>query len=176
MRVTICAIAFALTCIGAPSQADPKTDADYIVSQTVTRTLFEGALAAQRPLIIGAIQNDLRSKGVTLPDPDRFFDLFIDEFIDEFTQEMQAQTASVYLATFSGQQLADIADFYKTEAGQALIEVTPALMIEGARMGQIAGEKAGANAGRRLAARIESEGLVVVDDPSLLGPLLDALK
>lgn len=113
------------------AQADPKDDAEYIVGQTVTRAMFQGAISAQRPLIVGALENELRSAGLTLPDPDRFFDLFMAEFMEEFLVAMQEQTASLYLENFSEQQLADIADFYRTDSGQALISATPVLMIEG---------------------------------------------
>lgn len=176
MRAIAIGCVAAFTSFTSPLLADPQADADYIVSQTATRAMFEGAISAQRSVIIGAIQNDFRSQGITLPDPERFFDLLMSEFIDEFTQVMQAQTASIYLTNFSEGQLAEIADFYKTESGQALLAATPTLMMEGARMGQAAGEQAGANAGKRLAARIEEEGLIVVEDPGMLSRILNALQ
>lgn len=176
MKPIILACAIALSCLCAPAQAGPKDDAKYIVSQVVTREIFEGALLAQKPILIGAIQNELRAKKITLLNPDRFFDLLMEEFLDEFIRSMQDQSASIYLESFSEQQLADIAEFLKTESGQAYISATPTLMAKGAEMGQRAGRKAGANAGKRLAARIKSEGLIVVDDHSLLSRLLDALK
>ena len=170
------AFMFVFSCFGSQAFADAQADADYIVSQTVTREMFAGALNAQRPLITGAMQNNLRAKGIQLPDPDRFFDFLMSEFLDEFTETMQGQTSSIYLDNFSEKQLQDIADFFRTDSGQAFIAATPKLMLEGARMGQIAGQAAGANAGKRLAARIKEEGLIVVDDPGLLSRLLDALR
>lgn len=142
----------------------------------MTRTIFKGAILAQKPLLIGAIQNKLRAKKITLSNPDRFFELFMEEFLGEFTQSMQDQSASIYLENFSEQQLADIAEFFKTETGQAYISATPTLMIKGAEMGRRAGRRAGANTFKRLAARIKSEGLIVVEDPSLLDRLLNALR
>jgi len=176
VKYLLCTWAIALTFLSAPAQADPHADAKYIVSQTTTRAIFDGAIVAQRPLIIGALQNNLRAKGITLPDPDRFFDLLMEEFMDEFTQSMQDQSASIYLEHFSEQELADIADFYKTNSGQAFLSAAPTLMIAAAQMGQRASRSAGMNAGKRLAARIEAEGLIVVDDPSLLPRLLDSLR
>ncbi|GLQ16179.1 DUF2059 domain-containing protein [Maritalea porphyrae] len=175
MRDILIAATLVLGVFSTPVMADQKS-ADYIVSQTVTREMFEGAIAAQRSLILSAIQHDLKQKNVTLPNPDRFFDLLMEEFLDEFTESMQAQSAQVFLDAFTSEQLVEIASFFATDAGQAYIAATPTLMMEGARMGQIAGQKAGANAGKRLANRIEDEGLIVVDDPGLLERLLDALK
>lgn len=160
----------------APLHADPQSDADYIVSQTVTKEIFEGALSAQRPLIIGAMENNLRAQNITLTDPERFFDLVMSEFIDEFTDAMQEQSADIYLRNFSADDLAEIAAFMKTDAGQAFTQATPVLMMEGARLGQIAGQRAGQNAGRRVADVIEAEGLIVVEDASVLDRLLDTLR
>lgn len=166
----------ALAFLAVPLHADRQANADYIVSQVITRTIFEGAIVAQRPVIIGAIQNELREKGITLPEPDRFFDLFMVEFLDEFTESMQAQSAAIYLDNFSEQELTDIAIFFKTASGQAYIAASPVLMLEGARMGQRAGERAGRNAAKRLAERIERENLIVFDDPGVLQRLLNILK
>lgn len=176
MRPILCACVIALACLSTPTRADPRSDAEYIVNQTVTRALFEGVFAATRPMMIAAIQHNFREKGISLPDPDRFFDLLMAEFMDEFVQSMRAQTAQIYLETFSEQEIAGIATFYRSEAGQALIKATPTLMMAGAKMGREAGQRAGENAGKRLAARIRAEGLIQVDDPGLLSKLLDALR
>lgn len=170
------ATALSIALLGTGAQADPQADADYIVSQTMTREMFEGAIAAQRSLIISAIQNDLRAQGINLPDPDRFFDLFLEEFIAEFTDSMRDQSASIYLDRFSAEELADIAGFYRTPAGQALVAATPDLMMAGAEMGQQAGMQAGMNAAGRLADRIEAEGLIEIEDPGMMDRLLDALR
>lgn len=46
MKNTVCACVVALICLSPSVRADPKADADYISSQTVTRTMFEGALVS----------------------------------------------------------------------------------------------------------------------------------
>lgn len=176
MKNLLGALFITLSCLSSPANADPKADAEYIVSVTVTREVFEGALIAQRPMLISALQHDLQSNGITLPDPDKFFDLFVNEFIEEFTNEMRAQSAPIYLNNFSEEQLADITAFLKTDSGKAYVAMTPVLMQEGARLGAIAGQQAGQNAGKRLAERIEKEGLIVVEDKSLMSRLLDVLK
>jgi len=176
MRNATFAFIFAFSCLSSQTHADAQADADYIVSQTVTREMFEVALNVQRPLIIGALQNSLQAKGIRLPDPDKFFDLFMSEFLEEFTRSMREQSSAIYLNNFSEKQLQDIADFLRTDTGQAFVSANPKLMLEGARMGQTAGQAASLNAAKRLADRIEAEDLFVVDDPSLLSRLLDALR
>ena len=123
----------------SPAFADPQEDADFIVSRTITRTMFEGTLEVQRHLILSALQNDLSEKGIVLSSPERFLDIFMEEFIEEFTLSMQAQTGDIFLNRFSPSELNAIADFYRTPAGQALINASPDLMKAGAKLGQKAG-------------------------------------
>ena len=158
------------------AQADPQTDADYIVSQQVTKEMFEGALSAQRPILVSAITNDLSQQGINLPDPDRFFDIFVEEFIDEFTESMQSQSAALYMDAYTADELSGIAAFLKTDAGQAMTRKAPQLMMAGAQLGERAGMQAGQNASARVAARLEAEGLDLFEDPSLMQQLLDALR
>lgn len=157
--------------------ADPQSDADYIVSQQLTKEMFEGALMAQRPWLISAIDNDLKQKGIVLPDPDRFFDIFVEEFIDEFTETMQAQAAPLYLEAYTPEELSGLAAFLKTDAGQAMLRKAPQLMQAGAQLGEQAGIIAGQNASGRVAQRLEDENInFYADDPSLMLRLLDALR
>lgn len=103
-------------------------------------------------------------------------ELFIVEFIGEFTASMQAQTGDIYLDIFSDDEIHEIANFYRTPAGQAMINATPDIMMAGAELGARAGRQAGMNAGARLADTIETEGLVLIEDPSLMQKLLESLR
>lgn len=159
-----------------PAWADPQADADYIVSQALTKDIFEGAIQSQRSLILSAIQHDLIQSGVSLPDPNRFFDIFIEEFIDEFTLSMRQQSAPIYLDAFTAEELSEIAAFYRTEAGQALLRQTPQLMAAGTALGQQAGLQAGQNASGRVIARLEREDINFFDDRGMMDRFIDALR
>jgi len=167
------AITFALA-LSLPVSADPQTDAEFIAGQTTTRAIFEGVIAAQRQVLISAIENDLRQRGIDLPDPERFFDVFLDVWIDEFTHSMQGQTADIYLQVFDEKELAGIAAFMRTPSGAAFVAASPELMMEGARLGERAGIEAAMRVGPVLADRLESEELV--EDRTLLRRLQDALR
>ncbi len=160
----------------SPLYASPEDDVNYIVDQTVTRTLFEGSLQALRPVLISAIKNDLNSKGIEISDASSFLDIFVDEFIDEFTDIMKQETVGIYRELFSDSELADLAAFYKTETGQKLILQTPLLMQAGAKSGEVAGMKAGRNAKERVAQRLESEGIMIEKNKSLTKKIIDALR
>lgn len=158
-----------------PAQAGPQEDIDYIVEQTVTRDLFEAALHTQRGMIISATQAQLAAKDVTISDPEQFFDIFVDEWIEAFTDSMRAQTGTLYRDLFSDQELADIAEFYATPSGQAMIRQTPQLMKDAGALGQRAGIAAMETVGPRLARRLKAEG-VEIGTQSQMQKLLDALK
>lgn len=156
--------------------ASPKEDVDYIVDQTVTRTLYEATIKTLRPVLTSAIKNDFREMGITLKNPEKFFDIFVDEFIDEFTEIMRKETGKVYLKIFTEKELSDLATFYKTESGQSLIQKTPVLIAAGSELGKIAGTTAGANARSRVAKKIGEDGMIFNDDKSLTQRLIDALR
>lgn len=172
---TLC-LAMLTSLVVSMAHAGPREDAEYIVSQTVTRTLFEAALAAQRPLIIPAMQQNLANKGIVFSDIEGFADIFMEEFIDEFTEIMQRDTVALQLEMFSADELRDIAAFYKTPSGQALIANTGPLMQAGAQMGQVAGMEAGQNANGRIAKRLEEEGITLQNDSGFTKRLIDTLR
>lgn len=153
------------------ANADAQSDADYIASVTATRANFEGALMAQRPMLVSAIQHDLSTKGIHLPNPERFFDLFVDVWIDSFTAEMQSVTADIYLDMFTAEELAGLAAFYATDIGQVMLERTPELMMRGAQEGTKVGMIAGMKAGPLMADRIRDENLIEFQSDDLLNAL-----
>lgn len=175
MRNALASAAVTLA-LAVPGWGGPAEDAQSIVEQSLTREIFEGALRAQRPVLVSAVENDLRQQGITISEPARFFDILVEEFIDEFTETMQEETVAIYLDLFTPEELRDIAAFYATPSGQALLRNTPDLMQAGATLGQKAGEAAGRNAGPRVADRLSEEGIVIDDDPGLTRRLIDALR
>ncbi len=158
------------------SLANPKEDANYIVEQTVTRTLFEASIQTLRPVLISAIENDFRENEIILEKPNKFFDIFVDEFIEEFTDIMRKETGKIYLDLFTEKELADIATFYRTDTGQKLIQKTPALMMAASQLGQFAGKKAGINAKSRVAKRLVDKGIIFNEDKGFTQRLIDYFK
>ena len=168
MRLILPAV-FALAATAV--HADAQSDAEYIASVTATRANFEGALMAQRPMLVSAIQHDMSTKGIVLPEPERFFDMFVEVWIDSFTAEMQSVTAEIYLDLFSETELEALAAFYATDAGQAMLEKTPELMMRGAQAGAEVGMIAGLRAGPMMADRIRDENLIEFQSDDLLRAL-----
>ena len=172
---------FALSVVLAaslPSSAafgDALEDANYIVEQTVTESLLLGALTAMQPVLVSSISNELASRGITLSDPDRFFEIFIEEFSAEFLVRMREPLVPLYLKRFSETELKELASFYSSSTGQSLIEKMPLLMQAQAQIGRQAGAIAGGNAGKRVKQRLIDEDIDVMGNKSLMQRLLDAL-
>ncbi|GFE51391.1 hypothetical protein So717_31440 [Roseobacter cerasinus] len=175
MKTFLMTAALALS-LAAPVAADPEKDADYIVAQTVTDELFLGALTAQRPLVRDALTQQFGQRGIVISDMDRFMDIFFAEFVGEFTDTMRGEIRKLYLAEFSPDELSTIAEFYATPAGQSLVERTPELMLTLAQTGQVAGQRAGENAGGRVARRLEDEGISLDMERGTMDALLDFLR
>ena len=76
----------------------------------------------------------------------------------------------------SHDELRDIAAFYQTTSGLALIHNSGTLMQAGAQMGQVAGMEAGQNANGRIAKRLEEEGINLQNDSGFTKRLIDALR
>lgn len=165
--------------IALPSSsfADAQSDATFIVEQTVTQAMFEGALAALRPVLLSAVENDLRNENVTVSDVGAFMDIMMEEFIAEYTVEMQNATIPYYVENFSAKELSDIAAFYASDTGVVLINRTPELMQFGATAGAQAGELAFRDSRDRVRQRLIDENVDVTNgDASMMQRLLEALR
>lgn len=141
--------------------ASPEENAAIIVEQTVNEAVFLGAFDALRPTLSSAVQFELEKMGVTVSDPEAYLDIYIEEMIAEFVDLMRIKTIKFYLSNFSEQELADIAAFYTSHSGQAVIRLTPELMQFGARAGEQTGRIAGAQAFERVKLRLKVEGITI---------------
>lgn len=157
--------------------ADPESDATYIVGQTLTQPIFEGALSALRPVILSATENDLAKTGITVSDIGGYMDIVMAEFMNGYIEIMKAETIPFYLETFTANELRDIAEFYATPSGQSLLARTPAMMQHGAKTGSVAGQQAFLESRSRVRQRLIDENIdVTAGDKSMMRKLLDALK
>lgn len=92
-----------------------------------------------------------------------------------YLEELKAQTAALQREVFTADELAGIAAFYATPAGEALILKTPSLMQRSQQIGEQLGALALREAGFRLAQRIEDEGISFTEDPAMMNRLRDLL-
>jgi len=105
-------ISFIVIALPVLAMADAEDDATYIVEQTVNEQMFAAALTALGPVIVGAIENDLRQQGITVSDMETFSQIIFEEFVGGFTDEMQTVTVQWYVETFTEEELDGIAGFF----------------------------------------------------------------
>ena len=109
--------------------------------------------------------NDLRNQGITVSDMDAVTAITFEILREEFSSLMSAQVTQLYLENFSPLELSDIATFYRSETGQAMLRKTPRLMQEAALMGQSVAAEAANRLGPRIAERLVREGIGVKVEP-----------
>jgi len=156
--------------------AGAREDAHYIVQQTVNKHLYEGAIKALGPTLVGAMETVLRKKGVVVSDVQTFQDLLLAAFLDEFTAKMKIASEKHYLEVFNAEELAGIAAFYRSDAGQALLAQSPELLAFGTQKGREIGRLAGMHAGPTVARQMKERGIVITSNKTMMQRLLDALE
>lgn len=177
MRIKLITTALALGLgLGTSVWADALRDAEYIVSQTVSQDAFANSFTTQVPLVAQAMDAKLASLGVEIVDKQGLGLALYKSMITKYTERMQDETVQFYLSHFTEAHLAEIAAFYRSDAGQAMIGSVPALSAFGATKGQLVGQMIGASLGPDLADLIEADGLVLTADASGTPALLDALR
>lgn len=170
------ALAIALTLIASPLLAGPDEDTAYIVEQTVNAHTYRAAFGPHRTSIIGPVMNSLQTSQIDLADPSAFEELVFEEFLSNFVQGMQVNTRAYYIGAFSPEHLAGIADFYRSDAGQAFLRQSQNLATFNTSKGQQIGQLAGENIKKRVANRLKDDGLIVTTDPTQMENLLHSLR
>lgn len=161
--------------LSTPLAADPVDDARSIITVTLTDESMSGVIAAMGPMISSAMENDFRNNGIVLSDPDTFIDILTEEFMDGYLKAMRAEMVTVYVEEFTADELAGIAAFFASPAGQAMAARSGVLAQRGAEIGRTVGQKAALAVADRIAARLRAEGVTITSDPSMQKKLLDRL-
>ncbi len=125
----------------SPAVADPLQDAESIVEATILPETFEAAFEAIGGLMVGNIQNEVRQSGEEMsPEAAQLFSrLFMTASSHAMVEQMKEPMVEAYVANLSPQTLADYRAFLETPSGAEFIAAQPALMAEGARIGEAIG-------------------------------------
>ena len=161
--------------LAAPAAADPVADAQSIISATITEEAMSGVLTAMGPILVGAMDSEFRKNGIELSDTEVFSRILMEEFMAGYLDAMRGEMVAVYVEEFTPDELAGIAAFYNSPAGQAVAAKTPVLAQRGAAVGAVVGQKAGLAVADRVAARLRDEGVTITVDPAMQGQLLELL-
>jgi len=170
MRKTFLALAV-LPFMVLPAYPDPVEDSNFIASRTVTPEILGATMDLLGPVLAQAIEFQLSQNQIVLTNSEGFVRLIGEEFQGVYLQELRAQTAALQQEIFTDTELAGIAAFYATPAGEALIEKAPALMQRSQQIGEQLGAAALQEAGFRLVKRMEEEGITFTEDPTMMDRL-----
>lgn len=97
--------------------AGPTEDAAYIVEQHLYWNDYDAGAAALQREIFANIEQALGQFGATVIDPERF----IEEMFGGLKEVVRAETIKSYRAAMSDAALAELAEFYRTDLGQATL-------------------------------------------------------
>jgi hypothetical protein len=173
MLSRLIAPAVVLSVIAAPAVAGPAEDASFISEISYSDAVIDTTFETLGPIIRDSIAHQLGTQGISISDPDRYFDIFIEEFRLQFAAKIRRDFVPVLQDSFSDEELADIAAFFRSPTGQRYAAQTPDLMRAGSRIGELAGASAGLEAAPRIAERLGTEGITITDSN---GATLNALK
>ena len=113
-------------------------------------------------LVSTPVLNIVRASNPNISEP------VLTEFKTQFDQELKSELpglmksqAELYAMHFSEAELRKLTEFYRTPLGHKMLAETPAIMKEGAAIGQVWGRQAGRNAMLKVLARMRKNGLKI---------------
>lgn len=162
MRSFVSALAL-ITCqtlVAQPAAADPAADIRFLTDTLYSQATLDATFETLGPLLTAGISSQLQAQGVSVSDPARFVQIFIEEFRGSFLAQMRQEMQPVLRDRFSDADLAGIAEFLRSPAGQKFVAEQPGLMRAGGQIGQRVGTAAGIEAMGRVAERMDGEGIV----------------
>ncbi|KCV81925.1 hypothetical protein ATO10_08768 [Actibacterium atlanticum] len=164
-----------LVATALPATATPQDDARYIVEQTVTEQLFEAAILAQQTYISAAISHQLAQQGIEVSDMPAFMGIIVDEMLASFTAGMKAEMETFYVENFTDKELADLAKFYATPTGQALMAKQPELISHSTAAGAQVGRDVQQGLLPAVAARVNADG-IEIGEPGMTERFLELFQ
>ena len=160
--------------LSSPAVADPRTDAEWIVSQLVTQEMIDVSVSAIQPLFRQALMGDL-SKGeaaqMTPAGREKLIALFLDELRVRFLASMRGEMVRIYMEELRPNELADLKTFLATPSGKVFAGKQPALMQRGSKAGEMAGRSIGPLAAQSIGQRLKDEGTILIPNPTDLAIL-----
>lgn len=100
-----------------------EANARYIMSQHRNDATIEAKFTAMNRNAADKMNKDLQPLGGELIDPMGFMEAWMRAPTDAFLATARDVGTALYLELFTAEQLAEIAKFYRSEAGQAILEV-----------------------------------------------------
>lgn len=94
-----------------------------------------------------------------------FMSIFLGKFSLQFVSNFLLDVAELYDAEFSAEELTEIAAFYATPAGKAMLEKSPLIRAQSGRIGQAVGEAVSERSYRDMRTAVAERGASLFRDP-----------
>ena len=101
--------------------SDPMSDASYIVEQHITSSNVEEKLDALSADVVAQMNPVFKNLGAHIIDPNRFKDVLMGDFAAELVSEISETAAAAFHEQLMDEELAALADYYRSDEGQALL-------------------------------------------------------
>ena len=118
-------------------------------------TQMTGGFEAMLPVV----ENMSAKLALNMEQEEELKDIFRTWFNEDFDkQKIVGEIKAVYTKSFSEEEIKEITRFYKTPVGKKFLELSPALMKEGARLGMLEGQQKQGKLRERIYPFLEKHG------------------
>lgn len=107
----------------ADAHQNAEANARYILSQNITDATFDAQITAMHRSAADKMNKNLKPLGGELIDPMAFMEAWAGKPIDAYFATARDVGTALYLDVFTPKQLAEIATFYRSDAGRAVLAV-----------------------------------------------------
>jgi len=169
----ICCLIAALVAVSSPLAQQRDTDvnsadlARQVADVAIRDELLSVMLESQWPMFEAFISQSFNRFRLSSDARDRFLEHFREEFVRNIGETMRNEVSHVYSEVFTQSELRGMLAFYRTPAGQAVLDKGPQVgRLTAQRMSRV-GEEIGRRAGQRAYEEVIENGEDLFDDPEL---------
>lgn len=138
--VLIAGLVSALVLPGAQAWAGPSKDAIAIAKANISAQTMDAMTKAMGPVVRRQIQGAFAADPMSDEGEKVFMSIFLGKFSMQFVSNFLLDVAELYDVEFTPEELSEIAAFYATPAGKAMLLKSPLIRAQSGKVGQAVGQ------------------------------------
>lgn len=143
---------------GGPVWAGPSKAAIAVAKANITQETMDAMVEAMGPIVRRQIQGAFAADPLGDEAEKVFMSIFLGKFSLQFVSNFLLDVAELYDADFSPQELTEIAAFYATPAGKAMLAKSPRIRAQSGKVGQAVGAAVSERAYREMQTIVSDRG------------------
>ena len=144
-----------MPCAFAAPVAAQEAAIDEMFRVMKMETQMTGGFEAMLPVV----ENMSAKLALNMEQEEELKEIFRTWFNEDFDkQKLVGEIKEIYTKSFSEEEIKEITRFYKTPVGKKFLELSPALMKEGARLGMLEGQQKQGKLRERIYPFLEKHG------------------